>query len=43
MKVGGSFGSYGVFDGTIDDVRIYDDVLTASDVASLYNGGSGRE
>lgn len=43
VKVGGSFGSYGVFDGTIDDVRIYDDVLTASDVASLYNGGSGRE
>lgn len=43
VKVGGSFGSYSVFDGTIDDVRIYDDVLTASDVASLYNGGSGRE
>ena len=30
-------GYYDYFNGKIDDIRVYDKVLTASDVASLYN------
>ncbi|MDO8521552.1 MAG: LamG domain-containing protein [bacterium] len=30
----------GVFDGYLDDLRIYDRMLTLSDVTELYNGGN---
>lgn len=43
VKVGGKFGSYSVFDGKIDDVRIYDGLLSKSDVSLLYDNGNGRE
>ena len=44
VRVGGDFGSsYSVFDGQIDDVRIYNGILSVSDISLLYNGGSGRE
>ena len=41
VRIGGNFpASYPqAFDGLIDDVRIYDGVLSAGDVARLYNGG----
>jgi len=30
------------FDGLIDDIRIFNAALDASDVSYLYNGGNGR-
>jgi len=35
----GAFGTY--FDGIIDEVGIWDRVLTSDEVTSLYNGGAG--
>lgn len=31
------------FEGTMDDVRIYNRALTAGEVAAIYNGGAGTE
>ena len=41
VRIGGSFPVLypQAFDGLIDDVRIYDGALAATDVARLYNGG----
>jgi prepilin-type N-terminal cleavage/methylation domain-containing protein len=33
--------TYPLFNGLIDDVRIYNRVLTASDITALYNSGNG--
>jgi hypothetical protein len=41
VKIGGQFSSFSLFDGQIDDVRIYNGVLTDAEVTSLYD--SGRE
>lgn len=43
VKIGGRFGVFSTFDGQIDDVRIYDGILTGVEVANLYGSGSGRE
>lgn len=43
IRIGGSFGAFSTFDGQIDDVRIYDGLLSLSEVTALYNGGNGRE
>ena len=32
-------GSIGYFDGTIDDVRLYNRALSAAEVQQLYNAG----
>jgi hypothetical protein len=38
----GGFGSGRPFDGRLDDIRVWDQALTAGDVADLYAGGLGR-
>ncbi|QQS15390.1 MAG: LamG domain-containing protein [Candidatus Moraniibacteriota bacterium] len=43
VKVGGKFGSFDSFDGKIDDVRIYNGLLSSTDVSLLYDSGNGRE
>lgn len=39
----GRLESSGYFDGKIDNVMLFDKVLTAAEVKYLYNGGRGRE
>ena len=41
MSIGVDGGSY--FNGSLDDVRIYNRALSADDIAMLYNGGNGTE
>ncbi len=45
FEIGNSHGSNkcngSVFDGSIDDVRVYNRALTATEVASLYQSGGG--
>ncbi|MHC4159547.1 MAG: LamG-like jellyroll fold domain-containing protein, partial [Planctomycetota bacterium] len=42
--VGGYWNGYGgFFDGTIDDVRIYDKALSAGDIQQLYREGLGKK
>ncbi|NCC23337.1 MAG: LamG domain-containing protein, partial [Alphaproteobacteria bacterium] len=37
----GTRGAADGFEGLIDDVRLYDQALTASQIAAIYNGGTG--
>jgi hypothetical protein len=39
LSIGADIGNGIYFPGTIDDVRVYNRALTASEVWSLYNGG----
>ena len=41
LTLGSRTGKTEVFDGYLDDVRIYDRVLDATEIADLYNGGTG--
>jgi hypothetical protein len=41
VSIGSEGGNSNWFDGIIDDVRIYNRVLDASEIAALYNGGTG--
>jgi hypothetical protein len=38
----GTYAPHRIFDGTIDDVGIWDRALDTSEIAYLYNGGTGR-
>ncbi len=38
----GRFGDGKSWRGAIDDVRIYDHVLSPEQIAAMYNGGSGN-
>ena len=40
-SVGGGFSSGQQFDGLMDDFRIYDHELSASEVSALYSGSEG--
>ena len=40
LSIGSSRGGYGFFDGLIDEVEIFNSVLTASEIAAIYNAGS---
>ena len=42
-SVGGGFNSGQQFDGLMDDFRIYDHELSASEVSALYSGGGAPE
>jgi len=39
----GNFSTIWTFDGYIDDVRIYDRILTQRQISKIYNGGRGTE
>lgn len=39
----GRLGSLNFLDGLLDEVSIYDDELTASDAAQIYNGGTPQD
>ncbi len=42
LEIGGIFSGFsGGFDGVIDDVRIYNRILTADEIADLYTGTTG--
>jgi len=41
--LGGYYSSGYVWDGIIDDIRVYNTVLSAGDVSVIYNGGTGTE
>jgi hypothetical protein len=44
LRIGNRSGATDrTFDGGIDDVRIYNRVLTTSEIALIYNGGEGTE
>jgi hypothetical protein len=43
FAIGGNTAGTGFFDGVIDAVGIWNRVLTAEEVAILYNDGNGRE
>ena len=41
IQIGGHSGTTRWFDGRIDDVRIYDRVLTTAEISNLANGNRG--
>ena len=41
--VGGGFGATQSLDGTLDDVRIYNRALSATEIRQLYNQGAGTK
>jgi len=41
LSLGTRTGSTQYFDGTLDDVRIYDGMLSVSEIADLYSAGNG--
>ena len=44
FKIGGNpWDTYNSWNGEIDDTRIYNKALTASDISSIYNNGLGTE
>jgi len=43
LYIGSRFGTDHFFDGSIDDVRIYNRALAGLDITALYNGGLGTE
>ncbi|MFC1570729.1 LamG-like jellyroll fold domain-containing protein, partial [Candidatus Omnitrophota bacterium] len=39
----GDYAASGYFNGSLDEVRIYDQVLNPTEIVALYNGGNGTE